>query len=86
MRALQYIEEYDTWAAAAQALDYCRSAVDCIGGRILPPRDGFGYRRQMFYRDEYPADFSDHLLPTGCRRVIIPPGQRRALGVTVEAE
>lgn len=86
LRAIQYFDKtYRTEGDAAQSLEYCRSAVDYLGGRILAPRDGSGWRLQVFYVDDLPDDFPAHLLPDGCRRVLIPDGQRIALGIPVVA-
>lgn len=52
-----------------------------MGGRVLPPGPGKPWRVQAFMEDD--PSVPEHLLPEGVRRVLIPPGQVRSLGLQV---
>jgi hypothetical protein len=75
--ALQIMETVKSQAAADETLAGIARLDGYLGGRILPPSPSKpGWRVQAFLKDD---DVKD--LPDGMRRVIIPAGQRAAMGI-----
>ena len=78
MKALQLLVTFTNEPDARSALDSLRDQDGFLGGRVLPanpvcPRP----RVQAFFQDEPDLGW----LPDDVRRVIIPDGQRRMLGL-----
>lgn len=75
--ALQLMETAQTQKAAKETLAGIARLDGYLGGRILPPSPQKpGWRVQAFLEDDGAKD-----LPHGMRRVVIPAGQRAALGI-----
>lgn len=74
--AAQFIEEFPAKADAESLVSQMAAMEGIIGGRVLEPRDGGGYRAQIF---AHPA-LADQ---DGARSVILLPGQWSALGITL---
>ena len=78
---IQLVEAAESPAEAQQMLDALRLQVGFRGGRVLPKsHDGRPDRVQAFFDDE-PNMNMEPWLPEGLRRVIVPDGQRKALGI-----
>jgi len=81
---LQYVDSAKSEDHAKEMFDFCSQQLDFCGGRILPPVNQVGrdcWRIQVFFRDNIPEDVTLHWFPDGIRRVIVPEGQRKALGL-----
>lgn len=74
---IQYMEDAKHEVGAHDMFEFLRMQIDFLGGRILPPGPGKPHWRvQAFFQDS-----ADEPLPDGCRRVLVLPSQRRALGL-----
>jgi hypothetical protein len=79
MTALQFVEPCSSPEEAAQIFEVLQGQDGYLGGRVLPAsHDGRPDRVQVFFQDEDP---SVTWFPDGVRRVTIPEGQRKALGL-----
>jgi len=77
--ALQFTDTSKSEEEANQQLKALKLQDGYIGGRVLPPSASKpGWRVQAFFIDEPEAK---GVLPDGMRRVILPPGQKKALGI-----
>jgi hypothetical protein len=76
--ALQSIDRVATETEAHQTLAAMAEQDGYLGGRVLPPRDGLGWRVQMFWADDVPENGP---LPDGYRRVLLLESQRKTLGI-----
>lgn len=91
MQAIQLIDFCRDMRNAEDALWGASLQDGFLGGRILPFRESHNDGRpcvwakvtvQIFFVDDVPADVPDAVLfPMGLRRVTIPDGQRRTLGI-----
>jgi len=82
--AIQLTEDFQWQYQATEAL-FALSAQDgYIGGRVIDHKDGrcWAFTVQAFFSDE---EIPGGWLPDGCRRVLIPPRQAKALGIRTEA-
>lgn len=78
MRALQVMESARDENEAREMLAGLALQDGYLGGRVLEPSASEpNWRVQGFMDDEPEADW----LPDGVRRVVVPEGQRRALGL-----
>ena len=77
--ALQFTDTSKSEEEANQQLKALKLQDGYIGGRVLPPSGSKpGWRVQAFFIDEPEAK---GVLPDGMRRVILPAGQKKALGI-----
>lgn len=77
--AIQVMEEARDQAEAEQMLDGLALQGGYLGGRVLAPSETKpGWRVQGFMQDEPEAAV---WLPDGMRRVVLPPGTARVLGI-----
>lgn len=74
---LQHVEEAPSEEAAYEYLEGLALQDGYLGGRVLPKGSGKPWRAQAFFEDEPNADW----LPEGTRRVLMPKGLARSLGV-----
>lgn len=80
MYYLQLMVDAKDEREANDMLASCRTQVDFRGGRVLPPAQQSGkntWRLQAFFDDAPDAEW----LPAGMRRVNIPAGLYRTLGL-----
>jgi hypothetical protein len=78
LHAIQIMETAPNESTAREIFAGLREQIGYLGGRILPPSPAKpGWRVQVFIEDDGTAE----ALPRGMRRVIIPGGQRSAMGI-----
>ena len=79
-QAIQLVEPFDSFRSARSALDTLKDQTGYLGGRILMPNaEDPDHRVQAFFQDDYEG--LEGWLPDGCRRVLIPDGLRKHLGM-----
>jgi hypothetical protein len=80
MYAVQYTDSAPHEAGANDMLAWLATQVDYIGGRVYYSATDRVWRVQAFFQD-----LDDPMLaawlPDGCRRVMVPVSQQRALGI-----
>jgi hypothetical protein len=92
IRAIQYTDTARNEQEAREMLSALASLNDYLGGRVLPPPSAgwwriaaanpdTQWRIQVFFADDPNAG----VLPEDCRRVVVPAGTLRALGVRIAA-
>ena len=85
--AIQLVETFSLRASASEALDHLKTQDGFLGGRVLSPSEVYvDWRVQAFFQDDadaHPESIGsiNDWLPDGCRRVVIPDGIAKALGI-----
>lgn len=75
---LQYTEQLPSETEARRVFAWLQTQMGYCGGRVLPPSAAKpGWRVQVFFEDE-----TFDWFPDGVRRVYVPDGVRRTVGIT----